>query len=156
LTRETIESLLIFQNLESDDLDLLVGLFEAEQYIAGQKIFQQGQRADKVHILVEGTIEIQFKPYDGEVITVTSIHAGDIFGWSAVLGRWDYTSDAVASEDGHGLSMQGKVLREFCAEHPSTGIILLERLAEVISARLRSTHEKVVDLLQKGVADPLS
>jgi CRP-like cAMP-binding protein len=155
LTRTTIESLSIFKNLEQDDLDLLVGLFEPEQYQTGQNIFRQGQRADKVHILVEGTIEIQFKPYDGEVITVTSIHAGDIFGWSAVLGRWDYTSDAVASEDGHGLSMQGKVLREFCAEHPATGIILLERLAEVISARLRSTHEKVVDLLQKGVTEPM-
>ena len=156
MTRETIESLAIFQGLEQADLDLLAGLFHPEQYRAGEMIFKQGHRADKVHILVEGTIEIQFKPYDGEVITVTSIHAGDIFGWSAVLGRWDYTSDAVASEDGYGLSMQGKVLRAFCAEHPTTGIILLERLAEVISARLRSTHEKVVDLLQKGVAEPLS
>lgn len=156
MTKETIESLSIFQNLEQDDLDLLVGLFESEEYDADQKIFQQGQRADKVHILIEGEIEIQFKPYDGEVITVSNIHAGDIFGWSAVLGRWDYTSDAVAIKDGHGLSMQGKVLREFCAEHPTTGIILLERLAEVISARLRSTHEKVVGLLQKGVTEPFS
>jgi hypothetical protein len=43
------------------------------------------------------------------------------------------------------------VLRRLCETHPETGVVLLERLAEVIAERLRNTHQCVVDLLRQGV-----
>jgi hypothetical protein len=47
--------------------------------------------------------------------------------------------------------MEGEELKNLCQEHPETGILILNRLAGVIAQRLRSTHEKVVELLHQGL-----
>ncbi len=127
-------------------------LINHEAYSKGEVIFQQGDRADRLHILQSGQVEILLKPYDGEMLSVAVIESGGIFGWSAALGRRDYTSDAVVIDPGVGLSIRGDDLRDFCETYPESGVLLLERLAEVISARLRNTHTKVVELLQRGLA----
>jgi CRP-like cAMP-binding protein len=62
-----------------------------------------------------------------------------------------YTSSAVALEDSQLLSIRGQVLRRLCETHPKTGVVILERLAEVIAERLRSTHEHVVEMLRQGM-----
>jgi CRP-like cAMP-binding protein len=151
MTMQELSAVPIFNGLESEELQLLTKCFHDEMYPEESLVFQQGQRAEKLHILLSGKVDIRFKPYDSEALTVASLSAGDVFGWSAALGRHDYTSDAYVTEEGHGLSIRGDVLREFCETHPRGGIILLERLAEVISSRLRQTHGKVVQLLQEGI-----
>jgi CRP-like cAMP-binding protein len=144
-------SLELFQGLTPEQLDMLAELFHPERYEAQQVVFRQGDRAEKLHILLSGQIEILLKPYDGEQLMVATIDPGGVFGWSAALGRRQYTSDAVVTAEGEGLSIRGKALRGFCEAHPESGVLLLERLADVISSRLRNTHDKVLELLQANL-----
>lgn len=144
-------SLELFQGLTSEQVDMLAGLFHPERYEARQVVFRQGDRAEKLHILLSGQIEILLKPYDGEQLLVATIDPGGVFGWSAALGRRQYTSDAVVAVKGDGLSIRGNSLRSFCEAHPESGVLLLERLADVISSRLRNTHNKVLELLQANL-----
>jgi len=148
---QLLMSLDLFQGLTPDQIDMLAGFFQPERYAAQQVVFRQGGRAEKLHILLSGQVEIVLKPYDGEQLPVATINPGGIFGWSAALGRRQYTSDAVVSAEGEGLSIRGKALRSFCEAHPESGVLLLERLAEVISSRLRNTHHKVFELLQENL-----
>jgi CRP-like cAMP-binding protein len=80
-------SLELFQGLTPEQLDMLAGLFHPERYEAQQVVFRQGDRAEKLHILLSGQIEILLKPYDGEQLMVATIDPGGVFGWSAALGR---------------------------------------------------------------------
>jgi CRP-like cAMP-binding protein len=148
---QLLSKLDLFRGLTPEELEMLAGLFHPERYAAQQVIFRQGDRAEKLHILLTGEIEILLQPYDGEKLLVATISPGGIFGWSAALGRRQYTSDAVAVVEGEGLSIRGKALRSFCQAHPQSGVVLLERLAEVISSRLRNTHHKVFELLQSNL-----
>jgi len=148
---QLLSTLDLFGGLAPEELEMLAGFFHPERYAAQQVIFRQGDPADKLHILLTGEIEILLKPYDGEKLMVAAISPGGIFGWSAALGRRQYTSDAVAVVEGEGLSIRGKALRAFCQAHPKSGVVLLERLAEVISSRLRNTHQKVLELLQSNL-----
>jgi CRP-like cAMP-binding protein len=101
--------------------------------------------------MISGRVAIRFKPEDGETITVTEIEKGGVFGWSAALGRRRYTSCAVCLADTETLNIRGDDLRKLCETHPETGVIVLERLAEVIAERLRNTHSHVVELLHQGM-----
>lgn len=114
-------------------------------------IFTQGAPADKLYVLISGTVEIRFKPHDGEQLTVTVVQNEGVFGWSSALGRSTYTSCAVSTSDCEALSIEGRTLRELCDRHPQTGIIILERLAEVIAERLRNTHAQIVELLKESM-----
>ena len=147
----SLEDIPFFQGLSSADRKRILANFRAEDHRAGEVFFQQDQPADRLYLLVSGRVEIRFKPYDGEALTVSVIEAGGVFGWSAALGRSSYTSGAVCTADGRCLSIRGRDLRRVCEDHPATGVILLERLAEVIALRLTSTHDHVMELLRQGV-----
>lgn len=147
-----ITSLPLFRGgLKADEVELLATRFNEESFAAGDVVFPQDARADKLYVVVSGRVEIRFKPYDGEVISVAELTDGGVLGWSAALGRRAYTSSAVAMEDSNLLSIRGQVLRRLCETHPQTGVVILERLAEVIAERLRSTHEHVVRMLKEGM-----
>ncbi|HSR47789.1 MAG TPA: cyclic nucleotide-binding domain-containing protein [Anaerolineales bacterium] len=143
--------LAFFQGLDPDEQDLILKRFRPEHHNAGTVIFLQDQPADRLYLLVSGQVEIVFKPYDGEQLTVSLIDPGGVFGWSAALGRSGYTSSARCAADSECLSIRGSDLRRMCEEHPATGVVLLERLAEAIAQRLTSTHEHVMELLRQGI-----
>src|SRR3989304_3612613 len=122
----SLEDIAFFRGLSSADRKGILAGFRAEDPRAGEVFFQQGQPADRLYLLVSGRVEICFKPYDGEALTVSIIEAGGGFGWSAALGRSSYTSGAACTPDGRCLSIRGRGLRRVCEDHPATGVILLE------------------------------
>ena len=150
----SIEALPFFRGLDADDRALVLGQFHSEALDAGKVIFRQDQPADRLFLLLSGRVDIVFKPYDADELTVSVIEPGGVFGWSAALGRSVYTSGAVCTEAARALSIRGTDLRRICEHHPSAGVVLLERLAEVIAQRLTSTHEHVMDLLRQGLRQP--
>lgn len=83
---------------------------------------------------------------------MTEIEEGGVFGWSAALGRKSYTSCAVSIKPSLVLSVKGEDLTMLCEKHPDAGVVILERLADVIAQRLQNTHAHVVRLLRDGVA----
>ena len=149
---ELLRRLPLFKGLEPEDLDLLAELFHLETYARNALIFNQGDPANRLFVLLKGRVEIRFKPYDGEAWTVTTIEKGGIFGWSAALGRKSYTSCALCIGECEALHVEGALLRKLIDEYPKTGVILLDRLATVIAERLRNTHAHVIGLLQEGMA----
>lgn len=140
-----------FEGLSNEHIELLSEKFTPVSFPKETVIFNQGDRANRLYILLSGNVSIRFKPHDQETFPVTNISEGDVFGWSAALGRDVYTSGAVTTTECEALSMRGKDLRDLCATHTETGVLILERLAEVIAERLKNTHRKVVELLLQGV-----
>lgn len=151
--RQDLATLSLFQGLTPQQLQLLEGLLEYCNFTSGQVIFQQGQQAERLFILLAGQVEVQYKPYDGDSLTVAVIEPGGVFGWSAALGRHSYTSAAIAITASDACTIRGSQLHHLCDQHPETGAVLLDRLAGVIAERLRNTHEQVLAILSQGV-DP--
>ena len=140
-----------FNGLSNEDVQLLSKKFTPVTLSGDTVIFDQGDRANYLYILLSGKVSIRFKPHDGEILPVAEISEGEVFGWSAALGRDVYTSCAVTLSESEALSIRGNDLRELCTTHPETGVLILERLASVIAERLKNTHKKVVELLWQGV-----
>ncbi len=149
-----MESLPLFQGLTPSEMKLVINRFESISFPAEHVVFNQGDPADKLFVVITGRVAIRFKPDDGEVLDVTEVERNGVFGWSSVLGRKSYTSSAICLEDCEAVYVRGDVLRKLCETHAETGVIILERLAEVIAERLRSTHAQVVQLLHQGIHPP--
>jgi len=141
----------LFSGFNPDQLQPLAEGFRSDSHKAGSVVFSQGDPADRLFILISGSVAIKFKPPDGEILTVSEVEPGGVFGWSSTLGRESYTSGAYCLEDCETISISGQDLRIMCEEHPETGVIILERLAEVIAQRRRNTHTHVVEMLRQGI-----
>ncbi|NIM95094.1 MAG: cyclic nucleotide-binding domain-containing protein [Anaerolineales bacterium] len=145
------DSISLFKGLEPEDIKLLMKKFSHESIPDDTIIFHQGGNAERLYVMLSGRVSIRFKPHDGETLHVADIKDGDVFGWSAALGRDVYTSCAITTKDSEVLSIRGEDLHELCTSNPEIGVVILEGLAAVIAERLRNTHKQVVELLWQGV-----
>lgn len=149
--RQEYANLAIFNGLQASQVRALSPFLEEIVLREGQIIFEQGERACSLFILLEGEVTVRYKPYDGPPLTVARIQAGEVFGWSSALGREVYTSNAEAVRAGLAYRIQAKSLKHLCDENPDAGRVLLERLADSIAERLRNTNSTVLELLSQSI-----
>ena len=148
---DIFEQLSIFQDLSPAQIELLRPMFVPCDHNTGSMLFEQGDPAVYLYLVIGGEVTIRYKPDDGPPITVSRVHSGGVVGWSAILGNRQYTSGAICTDYTQMLRVNGRDIRSLCEEQPETGILLLERLAWVIAERLRNTHEQVIELLKQGM-----
>lgn len=140
----------LFQGLSKAHKDILRPLFLACQVEADVVIFEQGAPADSLYIIVEGEVNIGYKPDDGPVIIIAKVHSNGVVGWSVALRRPTYTSAAICLTNCTLLRISGRDLRNLCDRHPEIGNLLLDRLAAVVAERRHDAQPQVMALLQAG------
>ena len=137
-----------FSGLSAEQLALILPLFETFTIPAGTTIFKQGDVATYLFVIQRGGITIQYKPYDGPMITLSHLRSGEVFGWSSVLGAHTYTSDAISTAESDVLRLRGSDLVQLCKEHPKAGYAILDRLAEVVSPRWTYARLQIQSVLE--------
>lgn len=145
------DDLTLFRDLQPEQIELLKPIFHLSYETAGNVLFDQGDLAQNLYLVVEGEIAIRYKPDDGAEIVIARVRADGVVGWSAALGSSMYTSSAVCITDCTVLRLHGQDLRTLCENCPQTGTLVLERLAAVVAERIRNTHPHVVALLEQGM-----
>ncbi len=149
--RQEYANLAIFEGLDAQQIGLLSPFMEEVSFSRGAVIFDQGQLADNLYILLAGEVVINYKPYDGPPLTVARILPGGVFGWSSVLGHEQYSSGAAAASDCVAYRIRAQSLQQIYEYYPEMGNVLLERLAGVIAERLRNTHASILGMLSQGI-----
>jgi CRP/FNR family cyclic AMP-dependent transcriptional regulator len=139
----------IFHEISPKEFEIIKPYFNQRCYLSDEVIFKQQQVADYLYILMEGGVEIRYKPYDAPPLVVANISPGGVFGWSAALGRNFYTSAAISTLECNTYCISHQNLQKLCKLNPFIGDILLDRLACLIAARLRSTHPQVISILRE-------
>lgn len=148
---DILEQLPLFEGINPAQRTLLRQIFVPVDCYADTMLFEQGDPAEYLYLVVGGEVVVNFKPDDGPAITVARVQPGGVVGWSAALGSRLYTSRAECAVYTQMLRVRGTDLRKLCEQNPETGLLILDRLATVIAERLSSTHKQVVALLELGL-----
>jgi len=146
MLKQDFSRLTVFQGLNEQQLELLDSMFERVPFEKDVVLFDQGQPARHLYILVSGEVVIRYKPYDGPALVVARIPPGGVFGWSVALSRNIYTSAAVAVTDGAAFRITAQKLHSLCEQYPETGALLMDHFASAIAER-RATHSPILDIL---------
>jgi len=148
---EDFKKLPFFQDLPVEQSRILEGLFTPCDFYSGSVLFEQGDSADFLYLVITGEVAIHYKPDDGAKIPVARVRGGGIVGWSAALGNAFYTSTAECLNYSQLLRVRGDELRNLCIHYPELSDVVLDRLAAVIARRLRKSHEQVMRLLKQSL-----
>jgi CRP/FNR family transcriptional regulator, cyclic AMP receptor protein len=148
----TVNRVPTFRDMSDEYVSLVKPLFERYTCRPGTTVIQQGQPADYLYLILDGKVQVSYKPYDGTSITVAHVEKDGLFGWSAVLGKGSYTSSVTAIEELDTYRIHGDELRKLCDEHPEAGKEILERLASVVSSRWTNSQEQVKSILVNAMA----
>lgn len=141
-----------FEDLNDEVLRLVEPLFERYDCPTGTVIFEQGDPALYLYMILRGSVTIRYKPYDGPPLNLTQIPTGGAFGWSAVVGAPAYTSGAVAREDVEAICIRGTDLRMLAVRHPEAGRVILDKLAGKVSNRWKDANRQVREILEQAIS----
>ncbi len=133
------------RGLSAAEMKLLATFSNEERFSAGSMIFREGDRGDKLYIVLDGRVRIsKFIPGVGEE-ALTVLDRGDFFGEMALIDDKARSADAKAHEaDATVLSIDRATLNEILSMDPNASLQFLNLLCRMISRRLREINEKIV------------
>ncbi len=150
---ESLPYIPFFQDLRPAEIAMLKPLFNAFSCPSETIIFEQGDPASYMYLILKGEVVIHYKPYDGPSMTLTRLREGDVFGWSAVVGSSNYTSSVISESQVEALRIRGGDLWKLVREHPETGKIIIDRLVRIVSPRWENAHAQIQLLLNSGPSE---
>ncbi len=147
---KTLEPLLadhpFFKGLEPRFMDLLVGCASNVRFEVGQNIFREGDPANKFFLIREGHVALEvFSPGRGP-ITVETLDAGEVLGWSWLIPPYQHRFNARAIELTRAFAFDAECLRIKSEQDHDLGYELLKRLSTVIVDRLQATRLQMLDV----------
>jgi CRP/FNR family cyclic AMP-dependent transcriptional regulator len=147
---QTLEPVLaehpFFQNLPPEYFHVLVGCASNVRFEAGQHIFREGEEANEFYLIRYGKVALEVFLAGRGSITVQTLTAGEILGWSWLVPPYRWRFDARAVERVRAIALDGKCLRAKCENEPRLGYELLKRFAHVMTERLQATRLQLLDV----------
>lgn len=144
------------QPLSEMEINFLASLSREERFPAGQVIFRQGDRGDRMYVVVEGQVLIStLVPSAGEE-ALYFVERGDYFGEMALIDDLPRSADARAHPDEGALvlSITKEVLSGILSVEKVSSVRLLQTLCRMASTRLTQIDEKLVGWYLVAGADP--
>ncbi len=133
------------RGLSAAEMKLLATFSSEERFREGSMIFREGERGEKLYIVLDGRVRIsKFIPGVGEE-ALTVLDRGDFFGEMALIDDKPRSADGKAHEgDATVLSIDRATLNEILSMDPHASLQFLNLLCRMISRRLREINEKIV------------
>lgn len=132
----------LFMGLPQHQLDAIADLCEEITFQAEEMPFREGEKADCLYILMEGKVNIQVgltsRPQQITVAVISQV--GQAFGWSSLVTPHRYTASAICKEPSHLIALNGQELMRILEQNPEAGFLVIRRISELVSNRLRYTR----------------
>lgn len=144
-----IKAIPMFNDLSDEVARAIAVKSETKSFKAGEYIFKEGDNAQSIHFLVQGSIALKVQVMTRpDFVTVSFIgKTNDCFGWSGLVSPNYYTASALCEEPTEVLEMRGADLLHILEHHPEAGFKVMHRMANLVSDRLRNSRQALIKTL---------
>ena len=142
ISSQMLSQIDLFAGVPEGQLAAIAEISEEITCKKGESIFQEGSKAEHIYILLDGEVAIQVSLISRpENITVSIINlTHQSFGWSGIVPPHSYTATAFCQTDCRLLAIYGQKLIQVLQQDLKSGFVVMQRIAEVISRRLRNSR----------------
>ena len=144
---EVLRKFPFFGFLDGEALSQVAMLAEEVPVEPGEDIFEAGQLADALYLLMSGRVELTTDSYDPifrpdlrRSYLVGEINPGEAFGLSSVIPPYQLNAGARATEAGAVLRMDARKLRRLMEDDPRFSCGLYRHICEALIERLHYTR----------------
>jgi CRP/FNR family transcriptional activator FtrB len=148
--RSTAETVPLLAGFPRAQLDSLLRFGSIQRYPRGTTLFEEGEYADKLHIVLSGTVEI-FSTCRGREWGLFLMNSGDILMPVAIMYSEPYLNSARTVTSSRLLLLDAERVREQAAASADFAI----RLARSIAGQLRMSMRQVLELKCRNAAQRL-
>jgi len=137
-----VKEIELFNGINPTIMEEIVNICSEQNYTKDAVLFSKGDVADCLYILVEGTIKLVIE--NGGSITYSLSDPGEVFGWASMLESGLRTASGVCATDLKVVKIEKEELDAIFNTHPEVGLMVLKRLAKVISERLSNAYRDLL------------
>lgn len=165
LDKEALMNFSLFSDVPIDQLKAISDSCDRLEYESGQVIFSRDDQANNLNGVLDGEVELTLTfqdkilkteiEYEESIISkievlekpivVDTNGPGDIFGWSCLVNPKRMTSTARCTTQTNIFSIAAINLKAMFDQNPKLGYLMMGRLAEIISQRLQTRTEKLIE-----------
>lgn len=137
-----------FDDFAQPELLYLAQHMKAYRVPAGVTIFRERDRNSYLGLLLEGRISVHKDDSDDRDKLLNVVPTGTIFGEVSVIDDHPYSASLVAETDATIALMSRESFRKCVANNPVIGVRLLNLIAQLLCARLRTVSGRLVDYIE--------
>jgi len=112
----------------------------------GEPLLCEGEPADAFFLLRDGAVALETVIPGRGRVTVETLHAGDVLGWSWIVPPYRTAFSARSRGITRAVRLDGACLREKCERDPALGYAVLKLLGGVLARRLQDARVRLLDL----------
>lgn len=143
ITAEALRAIPLLRSMSDDQLALVAGLFEPVESSKGDMLFDVGDPARAIYLLVEG--EITLYQTDEETHRLTG---PAIIGELGALTGLCRNSRAVVGEGAKIWEVKGELLLELFVDHPDLALRFEQGLLEMVADKIQRDQIRLIDMRQ--------
>jgi CRP/FNR family cyclic AMP-dependent transcriptional regulator len=140
-----VAGLSFFKGLTPHQLKLLADSAMEERFQAGERIYREGDPANRFYVILEGKVAIETEAGGGAMIRVQTLGPGEDIGWSWLFAPYYLHFSARAVTPVKVIFFYGTRLREQCEADHHLGFELMKRIAGVMIVSMEATRRKLVE-----------
>jgi CRP-like cAMP-binding protein len=136
----------VFGGLTKDHRERLMPLAREVSFAAGERIFNEGGKADRFWIIRTGTVTLDLHVPGRRAAVIETLGAGELLGWSWLIPPQHWHLGAEAGSPVRAYQFDAAAVRELCGKDPALDHALSTYVAGVIADRLRAARVRLLDL----------
>ncbi|MFE1749245.1 cyclic nucleotide-binding domain-containing protein [Streptomyces anandii] len=109
------------------------------------RIFEAGGTADRFWVIRSGAVHLDQQVTATRRVTVGSLGAGDLLGWSWLFPPYTWDFGAEAFSQVRAYEFDASAVLALCVEDPLLGLSLVRTVAEILAHRLELTRGKLLE-----------
>jgi response regulator RpfG family c-di-GMP phosphodiesterase len=133
-TLNKVRRIEFFSDFTDMDLVRLLKICHTRKYQDGETIFNEGERGDRLYVLIMGQVEI-IKHRDTGTETLATMNAGDCFGEMALVDQEPRSADARAKGDTMIIEVNDQIINDI---NDILALKLFRKIAILVTKKLRT------------------
>jgi CRP-like cAMP-binding protein len=139
----------LFDTLEESQLNALLSNSSVKSYSQGETIFQQGEEAKQLYILIQGEVDLTVKTQEKIALMTSKIEKeGAVFGTPSLMEPFRYNVTAKCLKPTKVLAIEAHHIRKKIEENPRMGVEIMRKLASIYFNRLNELRSGVSNLVK--------
>lgn len=133
------------RGLTASQISRLATLTTEVAFPQDEIVLMGGRPSSAIYIITAGSVAVEFRAAR-YTVCVQALEAGQVFGWSAILGSPDTMFQVRAREATTALQMDGAALEDAFRADPVLCAEILRGLLGVMAERVKAGDRKVAEL----------
>jgi CRP-like cAMP-binding protein len=138
----------LFQALRPEQLRAISDAAEEISLAAGESVFQRGDRAEHLFVVLEGHVALRLPSREGISTLIDEVDRGTVFGSCVCVQLETYRLNARCTEDCKLLKVRAATLKKLLDDDPVLGYEVQKLISRVYFKRYVDTAHKLQAIIQ--------